>query len=829
MRDARAALLIFAVATAGCSQAVTAPKAGSGTTSSGSGTSSGSTTGGSTSGTSTSSGTSGTTGGGPCSHTSDCTGTQVCIAGLCGDPGTTPLGGNCTATRDCASGLYCSPVGQCAPAGAGAADSSCTADGDCQAGLRCVYDGFHGACGSAGAGEAGSPCSAQTDCLAGLFCSSGSSGAPRTCESFGAAFPPYPGPSCASDDGGLRVYFEVPRSGAYPSDFFRLPYPNDIRVHTTDGGPQLDLSDFPTPGVGIADVDLVALYRDALVADFNGFSPIAPVTFRLSGSIDLNTLGSVVKFVDLTDPTSTSAFYLRYTYVINGNKYNCPNRLTVAPGENTPLRQGHTYAVLLKSGLADSAGNPVRADADLLTVLASTRPSDPDLGHAWDAYAPLRTWLAANGGSSSIVGAAVFTVGTPQSEMAQVAQAVASEPALAISDVAVCGTGQTSSCDALGPDHACATGTNDFYEIHGRMSLPIYQSGTAPYLMPDAGGGIVYAGGAAVKQGDASVCFALTIPKATPAGPWPLVITHHGTGGSMTDFIRSGVAEKLATEAAPLAVLGFDAVEHADRRGGSTQDPEDLVFNVLNPRAARDNFLQGAADILSEAKFANASLDLDAGPGPVSFDPGHVIFFGHSQGATSGELALPFLDAAPAAVLSGASAHLTQSLLHKSSPLDVKAGIALLIQEDPSQLDTEHPVLGLFQNFFDPSDPINANQAIVHAPLTGHVAHDVLMTWGTRDTYTPPETLQANAVSLGIPLAGGPDGGLEGDLGTPISRPVNKNLNVGGGVKVTAAVVQYDTPDGGDGHFDAFTVPAAVDDWSAFIESDLSSAHPTLP
>lgn len=820
MRLARGGMLVLALAGLACSQKVTAPKT-TGATSGG--TTSGTTTSSSgSSGTGSSSGSSGTTGGGPCSATSDCTGAQVCVVGTCRDPGSVALAGACTASRDCQSGLYCSPIGQCAPAGTGAADAACTTDADCSAGLRCLYTGLSGSCGAAGTGEQGQACSAQSDCLAGLFCSSGANGSSRTCEPYPAAFPAYTGPDCADDDGGLRVYFEVPRPGAYPRDFFRLPYPNDIRV--TDGG--LDLSDFPTPGVGPADVDLVALYRDALVADFDGFSTIAPVTFRFSGTIDLGGIAAAVKVVDLTAPSDTSAFFYEYTFIINGNHYNCPNRLTVGPGEQTPLRAGHTYAVLLMSGLQDASGHPVRADADLLSVLASSPPADAALQHAWDAYAPLRSWLSANSvAASSVVGVSVFTVGRPLSSMAALSQAVASEPGLSVSDVAVCGSGQTSSCDALGADHACAPASNDFYEIHGRMRLPIYQQGTEPYLTPAQGGAIAMDGGSAVKQRDEDVCFALTVPKsAAPANGWPLVITHHGTGGSMTDFIHSGVAAQLATAAAPLAVLGFDAVEHADRRGSSTEKPDNLVFNVLNPRAARDNFLQGAADILSEAKFSAVSIGADGGA-PITFDSSHVYFFGHSQGSTSGELALPFLDAAPTAILSGASAHLTQSLLHKSSPVDAKAGIAFLIQEDPSQLDTEHPVLGLFQNFFDRADPLNANGAIVRAPLAGHAPHNVFMTWGTGDTYTPEGTLQANLVSLGIPVAGAV---LEGNVGAPVSRPVSQNINVGSG-SVTAAAAQYAPPSGSDGHFVAFEVPGAVSDWTAFIQSDLASGRPTLP
>ncbi|MBS2027058.1 MAG: hypothetical protein JST54_04055 [Deltaproteobacteria bacterium] len=772
---------------------------------------------------------------GLCASHTDCAAGQVCIAGSCSTAGSVGVGGRCYASLDCGTGLYCSPYGFCAHAGSGASDAGCTTDGDCASGLRCVYSGFAAHCGaSTGNGDLGDACTAQTDCMAGLFCSNGLGGAARTCQAYGAAFPPYTGPTC-TDDTPLRVYFSVPRPSGYPSDFFKLPYPNDIRVTTdSDGGKHLDISDFPTPGVSLADVDLVQLYKDALTADFDGFSTVAPVTFRFSGGINFSTIGNFVKIVDLTEPVSSSVFFYEFTYVTNGNKYNCPNRLTVGPTEATPLKAGHTYAVLLMSGITDENGNGVVADADLVSILGASAPPDTTLANAYAAYAPLRAWIADPNNaisSNQIVGASVFTVGKPLAAMTGVAAAVAAEAAPTISDLEVCGTGGASTCDDLGPDHVCSAASPDFYEIHGRISMPIYQAGQEPYLTPDAGGGISFdANGNAVKVRTENVCFALTVPKSTaPGAGWPLVITHHGTGGSMTDFIRSGVSDKLATAATPMAVLGFDAVEHADRRGGSTQDPDNLVFNALNPRAARDNFIQGAADILTEAKFAglvvNAAAD-GGGPGNVSFDATHVEFFGHSQGSTSGELALPFLDAAPNAVLSGASAHLTQSLLHKTSPINIKVGLAALLQEDPGQLDTEHPVLGLYQNFFDRSDPINSVGAIVNAPLTGHNPHSVFLTWGTHDTYTPEQVLNANVVAMNVPIAhaaGTPDGGeiLEGGGYNQVDRPVAGNITVGSST-VTAAFSQYATPDGGDGHFVAFEVPGAEIDWTNFLQSGLA-------
>jgi hypothetical protein len=248
------------------------------------------------------------------------------------------------------------------------------------------------------------------------------------------------------------------------------------------------------------------------------------------------------------------------------------------------------------------------------------------------------------------------------------------------------------------------------------------------------------------------------------------------------------------------------------------------VFNPLNPRAARDNFLQGAVDILQARRVAGVSVTAAASPtgAAIVFDPGKLAFFGHSQGSTSGEIALAWSDAAPATIFSGAGAFLTDSLLDKTMPVDIGAGMTFLIGEP---LDAEHPVMTIFQSFFDRSDPLNYNSLIIRsAPRTVATKH-VLMTWGKGDTYTPRSTLEANARSLGLSPAGTAieDYGL-----SAIARPVTANAAGSDGAKRTAAVLQYE-PNGYDGHFVSTKNAAAVADWSAYLTSYFATGKPAIP
>jgi predicted esterase len=757
-----------------------------------------------------------------CTTLAECGEGEVCISGTCGMPGSVGDGGDCSASRDCQDGLYCAVDGECTAAGSGAEGAACAGDGDCEGGLRCERHGFGGTCAAAGAGEPGGSCASSSDCLAGLYC-----GADSTCVPFAEAFPPFVGAKCTPPgaDEAFRPYFEVPRAAAPLADFYRLPFPDDVRV-AADG--TLDMSDFPRPGPTPLGVDLVGLYVDALVADFEGFSASAVVTFRFAGVLDFaSASGSTVQFVDITDGGAGHNLGESWSYHSGRTLYSCESRLSVRADVDPPLEPKHTYAVILTTGLKSDKGEAATQDADFAALLAPTRPADAALGHAWDAYAKLRSHLAAKGtAASTIAAAAVFTVQDTTGHMQRLAAAVAAQPHPVLKDVTVCGSGVTSPCDDGTPAHACPAANPDFYEIHGRIAMPIFQAGTAPYATPEDGGGIVEdASGVPQVQRTEDVCFALTVPKsAAPAAGWPLVVTGHGTGGSMRSFVAEGVAAKLAGGAKPAAVLGFDEVEHGARRGGSSASPDDLVFNVLNPRAARDNLLQGAADVLTALDLANVA-PFDAGAaGSVHFDASKVAYFGHSQGSSSGEPALAFSDAAGAAVFSGAGSFLTSSLLDKTSPVNVKAGMTFLLGDD---FDGEHPVMTIFQTYFDRADPLSYVHLLVKSPPAGVASKHVLMTYGKGDTYTPKSTLQHNARAMGIPGVS-PEVSGEGLGGTPIVRPIFQNLRGGDNVLRTAACFQYE-PTGYDGHFVAQKNAAAVSDWSAFLGSYFTTGMPDVP
>ncbi len=759
--------------------------------------------------------------GGACTISDDCSSAFNCAGGTCQVSGSVGLGGACYATRDCDNETFCSPQGICAPTGSGPEGTECATAAECERGLVCEVFGFGGQCAVAGSSDLGGACAGNGDCIAGLAC-----GPDDTCGHPTVVYPPFTGVECAEDEASFRTYFEVPRAGAAIPDFYRLPFPNDARVSAAG---ELNMSDFPRPGQSALGVDIVDLYVEALVEDFNGFSGVASVLMRFSKELEFDSVDTdSLHYIDVTpgEPEFGSDRARSWGYSTGRRIYNCQHLLTVASQPHEPLLPGHTYAVYLTTAIRAKDGGSTVRDPDLIAVLGATRPGDADLGHAWDAYTPFRDYLAdgsVNIDPATIASAAVFTVQDTTGRMERLAQAVEASAAPVLKDLTLCDGTNTSPCEDSTGRGACSSPNNDFHEIHGRYSVPVYQAGTPPYETPADGGGIVEVGGVPQQVSSVDVCFALTIPKTTmPGGGWPLSVYAHGTGGSFTGAVQSGVATTLATASTPIAMFSFDGVVHGERRGASTRESDSLMFNVINPRAARDNNLQGAVDVVQALRIPGIGAQTLPGAGSTSFDATSVFYMGHSQGSNVGVPAIATTDLASAAVFSGAGAFLTQGILTKTSPVNAKASLEFLIGED---LGTSHPVMVIWQTFFDSSDTLHYGPLLIKRPPGALASKNIYMSWSDSDTFSPEATLNSMARSIGLPVADPLIKDISSGLTT---RPVSANLAGGDGVNRTAALYQY-APDGFDGHFVALRNAQAVSDWINFLTSAVGGAAPTVP
>ena len=159
-----------------------------------------------------------------------------------------------------------------------------------------------------------------------------------------------------------------------------------------------------------------------------------------------------------------------------------------------PFQPGHTYAVFMTTGLKSATGAPAAADADFTAVMggdaADGRRARPRLGRV-----PAAAQLADEQGrrrARRSATAAVFTVQDAPGHMARLAASVATQPRAGADRAHAVRPGRDLAvrrrhAGARLPGRRAPT----FAEIHGKFSVPIYQTGTAPYETPAQGGGIV--------------------------------------------------------------------------------------------------------------------------------------------------------------------------------------------------------------------------------------------------------------------------------------------------------------------------------------------------
>lgn len=775
----------------------------------------------------------------------DCSDSEPCRDGLkcggdskCAPAGDKAEGDACVIGAECADGQCVNR--QCAPAGSSMQSEDCSTDASCAAGQRCAVVGLSLSCSPEGSGDVGAECASSTDCYAGLACLAGKcSITPPGVPSFGQ---PWTGVECEKPaDSKIKAYFEVPgATGAEEADFFRLPFPTDVR-RSAKG---LDLSGFPTPGSALLGVDPVKLYVDAVTENDTAWGAYPTVIFRFSGPFDFSTFTvDALQFVDITDPAKGGGVGWQRFYTDARTNYICDNFVAVQPPLGHPLEPGHTYGVFILSEsmndkkqpvtLLGRDGEPVTASANLAAVLKAAAPADAALKAAHAAFAPLRDYLAAeNQPVANVLTASVFTVGEVRKPMTDLAAAAEAAPAPTADKWVKCGGKAVSPCPQADDDRGCGADPAGYDEYQALLSLPVYQQGEAPYLTPADGGGIDVK-----KPHTEQVCMSITVPEgAAPAAGWPAVVFAHGTGGSYRNHVRDEVAGVLAGATPKFAVIGIDQVEHGPRRGTSTESPNNLFFNFLNPAVTRGNPLQGAADQLTLARFAKA-LNVDAATSTgaaIKLDATKLFFFGHSQGSTEGSLMLPFGDDYKAAVLSGNGASLRDALRTKTKPQNIAAALPIALQ-DPAMSDKNlgpgvtqyHPVLSLLQQWIDPADPLNF-AAVVGTPLMGHKAKHLFQTFGLDDSYSPPVTMATYAIAAGLTQVTA-DASAKPVFVT--EQGIDKTVAVGYAAKAgsfTLGLRQYGAPKGSDGHFVVFDTQAANDDMVLFLTGAAGNMPPVI-
>ena len=823
--------------------------------------------------------------GGPCELLTDCRAGLSCVGGQCGleeprpsnpdclgpEPCGTDLDGDgtpddfpfhCISSLECEPGHLCQidieelaagftpgapyPPAYCVPRGDSPENGSCSLDIDCADGLRCTYLGFTGICTPDGTLDYGQSCTDTSECVAPLTCSIpppevGGIGEP-TC-----FFPTeiiMPGAECADlvEDGPLEAYFDIPR-GEPLGEFYRLPFPNDIR-RSGDG---IDMSGHYNPGRQYVGGDLVDLYLDS-VSGMQGFSTNPTVYFRTSTILDFGSVtgadeSSTLHFYNIDPGSPGYGRRLPMSWFIQPNqqKFICDNSIQVRSSWAAPLDHGTTYAAWLTTGIRGRNGETPSASSDFIAMLEGNAPGG-DLDNAWTTYQPLRDFFAdaeTPFDGSDVVSAAVFTTHDPDAEMAAIRAGVRAQPAPTLRDVTVCAEGVSSPCEALEGaegERGCSGTEGAFTEIHAILDAPVVQAGARPFLLDTDGGALEFNGDEVTVQATEELCVSITVPTGeAPESGWPTVMFAHGTGGTFLSHISGGTAGEVAEISLPegdtvgLASISIDGAQHATRRGGSELDPETLFYNFVNPLAARGNVQQGAADYFHLAYLLD-DLSLDIDNTSVRFDPSQRYFFGHSQGATVGGLFAPYEPSVRAAVFSGAGGSLTLSLLNKTSPEDIAGAVDTALSSSlPGQpidaTNEYHPLLALLQWWVDAVDPLNYARLAFRAPLSEEsTGLHVFMSYGYGDTYTPEANQrvygQASSLRVASPF--------EGDLGGFGESPYPVSGNAAANGNPVTAVIVPGVPGDYDGHFVIFRNDEVRDDAMEFLGTAVRDGVPTI-
>ena len=818
--------------------------------------------------------------GAKCKTDDTCRGGLACTGGVCMPAGKKLANDACILSADCEKQLQCGFFGFCVPNGGKGVTEVCTSVSDCTKGLYCDLLGVSGFCTAPAktAKDLYGACKGSGDCLPGLHC-----GDAKTCLPGSVTLNPdlFPGSTCPvrqEEQLPFQARNRIPRGDESVHGFYSTPFPSNLRL--TKAG-KVDLSAHPRPGTGLIGLDLVGNVINSIGAEMTGFSVAPGVYFRWTRPLDPKTFYQSgptqnIHFVELTPGLPPAAYQVDYTtnFQPARNKYICGNWLTVHPTWKRPLKSKTTYAVyvtdtvraVLPEGAEPKDALPVQGD-DLPLLLATKAPKAAADKAAWDHYAPLRAFIAANKvPAAKIVAATLFTTQDPTRLMRQFGEIANKSVAPAIiGAVHRCGVSKGASpCATPGfaatpegkagktdprdcPANAAAAAWNEY---HFLLKVPVYQAGTRPYLT--GGGSLKLVGDKPQIVGYEDVCTALTLPKTKmPAAGWPTLIYAHGTGGSH----RSGVGQmakqvtalKDGSISTNMAMLGIDQPMHGSRRG-LPLDPGPLFYNFANPPAAKGNFYQGAADNHTLIRFLRSFASSFSGAGNVRFDKAKLYYMGHSQGGTTGPLFAPYAhDGNGNAfihgyIFSGAGAGLVFSLLNKKSPADATIGIKLALQE--VDLDEYHPVLALFQYYYDEVDPLVYGPLYYTEPLSQPV--HVLHTFGQGDTYTPPETSRVFAASTGGEQLRQPDAGdwfdLISDLGMKDfvhKAPVAANIQLDWNektYKITGVTVQHlndakKSTDGKayDGHFVAFRDKLCNKQVGTFLATAISKGTPSVP
>ncbi|MBK6684890.1 MAG: prolyl oligopeptidase family serine peptidase [Deltaproteobacteria bacterium] len=407
-----------------------------------------------------------------------------------------------------------------------------------------------------------------------------------------------------------------------------LPFPSDEVLRpdpTTPTGLRMALR---PQGENLGDVDeALFLLGDAFVdglGRLDGWSTLGPAFAPIPGPVDEATVPGHFLLVDLEAARIVPTF----NRVIEGTtSYAKPVHWLMARPRG-PLSPKTRHAIVLLSGLVGADGVPFARAPGFADLLEGRRgDADPEVqDRAKSRLQNLGESLALAGVDlAEVLSAEVYTTLSVEEESLALVQAFreAEAPVLQL--------------DADG-DGAPDVYLDPLQDPRGNVPRGQYPSVrallrarfTMPNFRLDRDGPMVFAEGQPVQQGTEDVELILTVPKG--AGPFPVVVFHHGLGGHKETALE--FAEDLSAQG--FAVVAIDAALHGFR----TERPGNAgtrFLNITAPALIGDNFRQAETDQAYLARVIEALAAADLfGDGSRVLDPTRRFYFGESLGGILG-------------------------------------------------------------------------------------------------------------------------------------------------------------------------------------------------
>lgn len=529
-----------------------------------------------------------------------------------------------------------------------------------------------------------------------------------------------------------------------------LPWPSMAYLRADSSTPSGYRLDLPVGGMPVNNQG-VAIDPGPLDARWDGFSPTGPLLAIFPHGVSPDGLPSFKTPDDSLAPSSPIVLYdldrgerAPLFAEIDQNVGDVDQRALII----RPLARLHEhthYAVAIRNTVKSADGSPL--------------PVPPGFAALRDGQPFDHPRFAALAASAAELFAGLAAAGVSRSELALAWDfRTASDAALRADLTAM----RTAALPAIG-DRGANLGPTPFTVEDQPNTAQSYRRFTGTYKSPDfltaaeTQGSILArdAAGAPAVHGLRDARFAAIIPACveTEPLPRPTIIFGHGLFGSSADYLNDGFTQQLAEDHCLIIIagdfigltsrdLGTAATAVTDLNLGATVT-EKLAQSVVDFMAL-ESLTRGALAVAPEFRIGGTA------DGAPVIDPASTFYVGGSLGGIMGNVIMaydPNLTRGVLAVPGGA----WSMLIERSNAWVLLESVIQSSYSDPQVYPLD---VALFGMAFEPYDPITTAAHVLHDPLFGNPAKQILMWYSIGDCLVSNLTTELTARTMGIGMIG---------------------------------------------------------------------------